>query len=132
MTEGNSKRKVHIEIDPEGPEEIIIRCRKLDNEIIDLQSMIESSDRRPDTKMILEIADEEHLVDLSDILFFESYDKKVNAHTKDRIYTTDQKLYELEDILPSGFMRVSKSCILNLANVVWLKKEITGQCKIGF
>jgi len=129
---GTAKR-IKIEVDPEGPEEVVIRCKKLTPEILKLQELLETGATAPSVqKLSLAIGDEEYLVDLRKILFFETADGRVAAHTDKRIYNTDMKLYELESILPAAFMRVSKTCILNLETVGWLRRELTGPCRVGF
>ncbi len=125
--------RIRIEVDPEGPEEVIIRCKKLTPEILRIQELLETGSADPSVrKLSLVIGEEEYLVDIRKILFFESSEGHVAAHTDKRIYYTDMKLYELESILPHNFMRVSKMCILNLEAVSFMKREITGPCRVGF
>ena len=89
-------------------------------------------DNEADTRLSLKLGGQEHLIAPEQILFFESEDGKVAAHTAGRIYRTEKKLYELEEQLPKYFMRVSKACVLNLKAVSWLKREFTGPCRVGF
>lgn len=42
----------------------------------------------------------EYFIDVHDILFFETQDKKVSVHTSDGMYYTDRKLFELINLLP--------------------------------
>ncbi|WP_035773446.1 LytTR family DNA-binding domain-containing protein [Butyrivibrio sp. VCD2006] len=66
------------------------------------------------------------LVALDDIFFIESVDKKTFIYTKEKVLSTDKRLYELEALLDGrNFFRCSKSVILNLNKVVKLKPEIT-------
>ena len=46
----------------------------------------------------------------------------IQVHTRDDIYQTRYKLYELEELLPGQFMRVSKSAILNTSHVYSITK----------
>ncbi len=125
--------KIKIEVDPDGPEEVVIRCRKLTPEILKLQELLETGGAGTALrKLSLCIGDEEHLVNVGELLFFETDGGSVTAHTAKRIYCSDMKLYELEEVLPKNFMRVSKTCILNLEAVSWLKRELTGPCCVGF
>ena len=55
--------------------------------------------------------DRSYYLPLEDILFFETDGKEILAHTIDQMYTIKYRLYELEEILPGYFMRVSKSTI---------------------
>lgn len=57
----------------------------------------------------------EHLVNLSDIYYIESVDKKTFVYLADDIYQTDLRLYQLlHDLKNDGFVQISKSCLLNI------------------
>jgi DNA-binding LytR/AlgR family response regulator len=66
------------------------------------------------------------------ILFFETSSGGIDAHTVDDVFTIKKKLYELEEILPRSFMRVSKSAILNLNMVYSVEKNITASSLVRF
>ena len=123
--------KVRIEL-VDDDEEIVIKCKQITQEIQKLQSKLETNDLIQNHKMLLTLGNEDHIVDISNVLFFESETNKVLAHTTSRIYGTTLKLYEIEEILPKNFMRISKSCIVNINKVSWYNKEITGNGKAGF
>jgi len=53
----------------------------------------------------------------SEILYFDSANKKTFAYTKDNIYDVEIKLYQIEDLMPTQFIRCSKSNIINLSQV---------------
>ncbi|MBE5864179.1 MAG: LytTR family transcriptional regulator [Lachnospiraceae bacterium] len=70
--------------------------------------------------------DETHIVELGEILYIESVDKRTFIYTEKKVFSTDKRLYELEELLEDrGFFRCSKSVIMNLSKVVKLKPEIT-------
>ncbi|MBI1718150.1 LytTR family DNA-binding domain-containing protein, partial [Lactobacillus crispatus] len=50
---------------------------------------------------------------------------------QDRACLDNHKLYELENILGAGFMRISKSTIINLDQIYGLTRSIS-DCKIQF
>ena len=85
--------RVRIEIEPELPEdEVIIRCRKVEEHILKLQQM--AVDSGPgDSCIALQSGDTKYYVPLAQLLFFETEGKLVQAHTADRLYLTDRKLY---------------------------------------
>jgi DNA-binding LytR/AlgR family response regulator len=50
-----------------------------------------------------------------DIYFIESVDKRTFVYCKDSVYRTEFRLYELLDQLSnSGFVQISKACIVNI------------------
>lgn len=123
--------KIKTEISEGGDEEIIIRCRSKTDQIRNIEAILENlimSDR----EMVLYIAGAEYYVPISDILFFESCDGKVFAHTKEQMFTADYKLFELENLLPSSFVRISKSTIANIMKISSLHREIVGNGEVRF
>ena len=69
---------------------------------------------------------------LSKILFFETDENGISAHTRDEMYQTRYKLYELEDMLPGVFMRVSKSTILNTDQIYSIDRNLTASSVVAF
>ena len=123
--------KIRTEICDNGQEEIIIKCRARTDQIKNIESVLEglvSSDR----EMMLHLSGVEYYVPIREILFFEAYDGKVYAHTKDKTFTSEYKLFELENILPSSFARISKSAVANIMKISHLRRELVGNGEIGF
>ncbi len=57
----------------------------------------------------------EYLVNLSDIYYIESVDKKTFVYLANAVYQTDLRLYQLlQDLQNDGFVQISKSCLLNI------------------
>ena len=63
---------------------------------------------------------------LKDILFFETNDRNVYAHTTNNAFLIHYRLYELEENLPDNFLRISKSSILNVDEILSLSRSVTG------
>ncbi len=123
--------KIRIEICDAGDEEIIIRCREHDGRVAELERAVEgifNSQR----ELALYIGNTEHYVPISEILFFQTDDGHVRAHTAERMYTVQYKLFELEDMLPSSFVRISKSSIVNVLRIASLSREIVGNGTVSF
>ena len=66
------------------------------------------------------------------ILFFETDGEKIYGHTKDEAYEVKQKLYELEELLPIAFCRISKSTIVNAKQIYSLEKSFSGTSTVNF
>ena len=121
--------KIRTEIS--DSEEIVIRCREQNDRIRALESAIEVALRGENEIMLLS-SGAEYFIPKADILFFESSDGKVYAHTKDAIYTAPYKLFELEELLPPFFVRISKSTIANVSEIAYLRRELVGNGEMGF
>lgn len=124
--------KIRIEIEEAIEEdELVLRCSQLNDEIIALQKKIAEA---MNSKMQLHVyrQDKEYFLYLDEIIFVETSEQIVAVHTKDQIYETKQRLYELEELLPGNFMRVSKSTIVNTSKIRAIHKNITGASELEF
>lgn len=74
-----------------------------------------------------------YFIDLEKIICFFSEDKYNYIRTQDGIYRLKYKLYELEEILsPKDFIRISKSCIININQVKCFDTSILGTIIVRF
>lgn len=110
--------RVIIEKPADGDEdEIIVRCREPDDEIMSLIYSIAAGRSK------LTAYSEDGIVKLSpkEIFYFEAVDNKVFAYCEKQVYEICRKLYELEETFEnSDFLRISKSTIVNVSKIVKL------------
>ncbi len=67
-------------------------------------------------------------VHISDIYYVESVERKTFLYTKDEIYMTDKKLYELEKMLrDAGIIRISKFCLMNMDMLYSIRQMMNSQ-----
>lgn len=124
--------KITVNIDKNCIEsEIVIRCSEVNEEIINLQKII-SNHSSSNAKIELFKNNIEFYEEIENIIFFETEDDVVKAHTRNDIFTTKRRLYELEQILPHYFCRISKSAIVNVKEIYSITKNITASSKIEF
>lgn len=124
--------KIRLEMEDNLKEdEIVIYCRELSEEIVMLQKQIAEAVH---TKMQLHVAKGEtsYFLKLDEILFMETAGNVVAVHTTNQIYETKQRLYELDELLPGNFMRISKSAIINTDRIRAIRKNITGASEVEF
>ncbi|MDF2537324.1 MAG: response regulator of the LytR/AlgR family [Herbinix sp.] len=124
--------KVRIEISENlNGDEVIIRCSKLDEraqKIYDTVMDIAKGSKH----LMLYKGNVEYYISLETILFFETSDNCISAHTVNSVYETTYRLYELEELLPGSFMRVSKSTIINLSHIYSISRNLTSSNEIQF
>ncbi len=61
------------------------------------------------------LMDTDLMINILDIYYIESVDKKTFVYLENAVYRTDFRLYQLKDKLRAyGFVQISKSCILNI------------------
>ncbi len=124
--------KIRIEVDDGIKEdEVIIKCSQLNDDILDIQKLL--NDIFLQKKQLTFYKDDtEYYISLSEILFFETEQTTVSGHTANNVYQVKYKLYELEEILPKDFMRISKSTILNINYVYSITRNLTSSSIVEF
>lgn len=124
--------KIRIEIDGSLTEqEVIIRAPVWNEEIVSLRERISGEYLMPSMLNVRQ-KEREFFIPLSDILFFETENKVIFAHTRERMLETNYKLYELEEILPGYFMRISKSTIVNCNHIFSITRNLTASSMVEF
>lgn len=122
--------KIRLEMDDALVEdEVVIRCSALTEDVLSIQRKLMDYIQSPLQYHVTK-GDADYYLEMKDILFFESSVGTVMVHTKDSIYETVHRLYELEEMLPGYFMRISKSTIVNLNQIYGIHKNITGASEI--
>lgn len=71
---------------------------------------------------------EEYGIFINDIFYLESVDKRVFVYCEKEVFRSDYKLYELEELLSgAGFVRVSKSVLLNIEKLTGIKTLVNSK-----
>lgn len=120
--------KITINVDEKTDEtRIDISCRELTPEV---EQMIATL--RMINQQILVTKDEEsHLLDVAAIVYIEAVERKTFVYTEKDIYESKLKLYEMEERLcRSGFLRISKSCLVHLKYIKSIKSEIERKLRL--
>jgi DNA-binding LytR/AlgR family response regulator len=124
--------KVRIDINENLKEdEVVIRCSRLDERTQKVYDTL--MDLTKESKhLMLSKGNVDYYIPLEKILFFETMEDCISAHTVDNVYETTYRLYELEEMLPGYFMRVSKSTILNLNHIYSISRNLTASSEVQF
>ena len=117
--------KIIIEaIGPDEEEAVIIRCREVDEAVMQLVNGLKLKKE----KLTVRQGEKILQIEPGDIYYFEAVDNKVFLYLEKNVYETKLKLYELERrFAGTDFFRVSKSVILNLAKVKNFTPEFSGR-----
>ncbi len=120
--------KVEIIVDDKVDDlHILVTCGRLTPDIEKLLETIRMMDRQLTAKKNGEI----YLLDIADVIYIESIDRKCFVYTSDEVYESDFRLYELEGQLEElGFLRVSRSFLIHLKSVQSLKADINRKIRI--
>ena len=95
-------------------DELIVKCDYLDESLTRLINQFKTGKGKmnfyKDGKIVF--------VEPEEVLYFESVDDTVFAYTKDSVFETKSKLYQLEEELPASiFFRANKAVIVNLDKI---------------
>ncbi|MGO0861773.1 LytTR family DNA-binding domain-containing protein [Clostridioides difficile] len=120
--------KVIIETPLDGEEdEIIIRCRNLDDEMLKLIFNIKMQRE----SLIAYKNEQLYRINPLDVYYFESVDNHTYLYCKNDVYEFKKKLYQIEEIfLNSDFLRISKSVILNLTKIDSIVQAFNGRFEV--
>ncbi len=120
--------KITINIDENITEtEIAVSCGKLTTDVEKLIAAIRILDRQ----ITAFKNDESYILDVGKIVYAESVDRKTFIYTANDCFESSLKLYEIEEQLcSSGFVRASKSCLIQLKYVRSLKAEINRKIRV--
>lgn len=116
--------KITIEVPKPGEEdEIIVRCTDLDERVLKLIQALRSED-----KLTGYIDDKIVKLSMKEIYYFEAVDNKVFSYTAKETYEVHKKLYEIEQAFEhTDFLRISKSVIVNVAKIAYVKPIFNGR-----
>lgn len=113
-----------VEIGPQEEEELILKCRCLDDELVNIINRL----KQGGTKLTVYKDGKIFFVEPAEIFYFESVDQKVFAYCESEVFLVRSKLYELLGELPGWmFVRVSKSVILNVNKIKSLAPAFGGR-----
>lgn len=109
--------------------EIVITCNRLTPEIEKIMATL----RILNQQLLVTKGDEAIILEVSQIIYIESVDRKTFVYTKDVVYESKLKLYEIEARLcESGFIRASKSCLIHLRHIKSLRTDIDRRIRVSF
>lgn len=112
------------ECHPEEEDQIIIRCKDLDENILKLISELRMGQRKLTGMKDGNIA----MIDPANVYYFEGVDNKVFLYCKQNVYETKLKLYEIEEEYKNtSYIRASKSVILNISKIKSISPAYSGR-----
>ena len=117
--------KITLNQDPAFPEmEVIINCPQADEDILRLVAMLCIHQK----KLVGILEGGRHLLDVKDILYIDTADKRTFLYTGKAVYESALRLYELEDSLRElDFLRAGRSAIVNFRRIRSIRPELGGR-----
>lgn len=116
--------KVEIKLSKEVREPYVeIYAKELTQEIINLVGIIEGES---DSVLTAKKNDKYFVISLEDISMIRIEDQKATIYSKNEKYTTNKRLYELENQLGQNFLRISKTTLINLKKIASVEPSFNG------
>ncbi len=116
-----------VEIEKVGAEDrelVLIRCRAVTEEVKEIEAFVRSRQGR-----LSGVQDaRQYEIAISELYYIESVDGKTFLYTRDQVYETAYRIYELENLLKThAFLRISKSMLLNLMKIRAIRPALNGR-----
>ncbi|MHC5228285.1 LytTR family DNA-binding domain-containing protein [Enterococcus sp. LJL99] len=120
--------KVTIQIvEPQEEEKIDLYVHQMDEQLI---KMITAVQKKEET-LLGSIGEKIFRVEQTDVLYFETVDKKTFMYLKESVYEMKERLYQLEERFEhSDFLRVSKSVIVNIRKIQVIYPTLSGRFEV--
>lgn len=120
--------KIEIVVDEKAADlTVTVTCRQLTPDIERFMATLRMMNHQITGRKQGEI----YLLDVAQIIYIESVDRKCFIYTAGEVYESELRLYELEQQLEEyGFFRVSKSCLIHLQSIQSLKTDINRRIRI--
>ena len=117
--------KITIETPKEGEEdEIIVRCASLDDRLMRFIAALKTEG----TALTGYLDDKIVKLSPKDVFYIESVDNRVFAYAVKGVYEVHKKLYEIEEEYAyTDFLRISKSAIVNVAKIAYIRPMLNGR-----
>ena len=107
--------------------EIVVNCKRVDENLLKMIAAIRAFDKKiTGTK-----EGKVFVLEVDDIYYFESVDKKTFIYLHKDVYESSLRLYELEEKFSnSDFFRASKSTIINLSKIKVITPIFGGRIEV--
>ena len=112
------------QVGKESRELVLIRCHAVTEEVREIAAFVKS--RQGSLTGVND--NKQYEIAVPDIYYIESVDGRSFLYTKEQVYETPYRIYELESRLETRhFLRVSKSMLLNLMKIRSIQPALNGR-----
>jgi DNA-binding LytR/AlgR family response regulator len=121
-------------VPPDQEEEISFSIHKMTQHISEIVKMLSEENEYVETEknklpnhFIGKVDETFYKVNVKDIFYFESIDRRIFFYTEKKSYEINEKLYVLEEMLSQAdFVRISKSMLLNINKIYSFSPTFSG------
>ncbi len=108
-----------------GEQELVmICCREISEEVREIAAFVRS--RQVSLSGVRD--EKQYEIPVSELYYIESVDGRTYLYTKEQVYETPYRIYELEGLLRAKhFLRISRSMLLNLMKIRSIQPALNGR-----
>lgn len=120
--------KITVNVDEKLDDtEIKISCRQVTPDVENMVAMLQMMNQQ----LAVTKENENYLLAVSKILYIEALERKTFVYADENVYESKLKLYEMEEKLcHSGFLRVSKSCLVHLKFIKSIRNDVERKLRL--
>lgn len=118
--------KFELIIDKNQEESITIIAHEKNKKIEMIESLVN------ELNIVVYSEDETKIIDINDVICFFTKDNYVYLYKEDREYKTKLRIYQVEKIVNSSFIKINQGCIANINKIDSFKTSIGGSIKVIF
>ena len=118
--------KYELIIDKEKEESIVITA----HEKTELINQIEELLKMSECKVIGYYEDEIIPVNFNEVFAIYTRDSKVYINVNNKDYLIKERLYQIEEMLDTLFVKINQGCIVNIKKILKFENSITGSIKV--
>ncbi|HEM5082297.1 TPA: LytTR family transcriptional regulator [Streptococcus suis] len=119
-----------LAISPEIVEDLVtIEAQAMSEQITNLVAYVQNLDKQT-SRLTVKKGEQVYLVEHDEIVRLYLEDKVLQVETVETIYTSNLRLYQVKEDLPSNFLQISQSEIIHIKQLDHLKLTANGLVKL--
>lgn len=118
--------KFRLIIDKNREEEVIVYSHNKTKLTDEIEKLVENDS----TELVGYIEREVYKLSLSEIYCFVAEDNNVYAITAENRFRVKMRLYQLEEMLDTSFIKINQSCIVNVRKILKFDASLAGALRV--
>ncbi|WP_099808934.1 LytTR family DNA-binding domain-containing protein [Streptococcus suis] len=122
--------KVKLAISPEILEDLVtIEAQAMSEQITQLVAYVQNLDKQT-SRLTVKKGEQVYLLEHEEIVRLYLEDRLLQVETVENVYTSNLRLYQVKEDLPSNFLQISQSEIIHIKQLDHLKLTANGLIKL--
>ncbi|HEL1542279.1 TPA: LytTR family DNA-binding domain-containing protein [Streptococcus suis] len=122
--------KVKLAISPKIVEDLVtIEAQAMSEQITNLVAYVQNLDKQT-SRLTVKKGEQVYLLEHEEIVRLYLEDRLLQVETVENVYTSNLRLYQVEEDLPANFLQISQSEIIHIKQLDHLKLTSNGLVKL--